>query len=67
MSLRDVAEFFLLRGFEFTHEMVLPVSFSKLQILTKDGKPVTQWSDRDTAFLDVVQGIHRVVDSLVKK
>jgi len=41
--------------------------FSKLQILPKDGQPVTQWSDRDTAFLDVVQGIRRAVDSLAKK
>lgn len=41
--------------------------FSKLQVLPKDGKPVTQWSDRDTAFLDVVQGIRRAVESLAKK
>jgi Effector-associated domain 1/TIR domain/CHAT domain len=40
---------------------------SKLQVLPKDAKPVTQWGDRDTAFVDVVQGIRRAVDSLVKK
>jgi hypothetical protein len=38
---------------------------SKLQALPKDAKPVTQWGDRDTAFVDVVQGIRRAVDSLV--
>ena len=38
--------------------------FSKLQILPKDGKPVTQWSDRDSAFLNVVEGIRRAVDTL---
>jgi hypothetical protein len=38
--------------------------FSKLQVLPKDGKPVTQWSDRDTAFLNVVEGIRKAVESL---
>jgi hypothetical protein len=41
--------------------------FSKLQVLPKDAKPVTKWSDRDTAFVDVVQGIRRAVDSLADK
>jgi TIR domain len=41
--------------------------FSKLQVLPKDAKPVTQWDDRDSAFLDVVQGLRRAVDSLTKK
>lgn len=41
--------------------------FSKLQILPKDALPVTKWSDRDSAFLDVVQGIRRAVESLSKK
>jgi Effector-associated domain 1/TIR domain/CHAT domain len=41
--------------------------FSKLQALPKDAKPVTQWGDRDTAFVDVVQGIRRAVDSLKNK
>ncbi|HEY9627353.1 MAG TPA: TIR domain-containing protein [Coleofasciculaceae cyanobacterium] len=40
--------------------------FSKLKILPKDGKAVTQWSDRDTAFVDVVNGIRQAVDSLMK-
>jgi hypothetical protein len=41
--------------------------FSKLQVLPKDAKPVTKWSDRDMAFVDVVSGIRKAVDSLTKK
>lgn len=41
--------------------------FSKLQVLPKEAKPVTLWSDRDSAFLDVVQGIRRAVESLAKR
>ncbi|MBM0745652.1 toll/interleukin-1 receptor domain-containing protein (plasmid) [Phormidium sp. CLA17] len=40
--------------------------FSKLQILPKDAKPVTQWSDRDAAFLDVVEGLRQVLNSVKK-
>ena len=32
-------------------------AFSKLQVLPKDGQPVTRWDDQDEALLDVVQGI----------
>ncbi len=38
--------------------------FSKLQVLPKDAKPVTQWSNRDAAFLNVVEGIRKAVNSL---
>lgn len=38
--------------------------FGKLQVLPKDGKPITRWEDRDEAFLNVVQGIRRAVDTL---
>ena len=41
--------------------------FSQLQVLPKDAKPVTSWDDRDEALLNVVQGIRRAVDSLLKK
>jgi Effector-associated domain 1/TIR domain len=41
--------------------------FSKLQALPKDAKPITQWGDRDIAFVDVVQGIRRAVDSLTNE
>ena len=37
---------------------------SQLQALPKDAKPITRWEDQDEAFLNVVQGIRRVVDSL---
>ncbi|MEM1368224.1 MAG: TIR domain-containing protein, partial [Cyanobacteria bacterium P01_H01_bin.15] len=38
--------------------------FAKLQALPKDGKPVVKWDDQDEAFLDVAQGLRRVVASL---
>ena len=37
--------------------------FSKLQFLPKDGEPVTQWRDRDAAWLNVEIGIKQVVES----
>jgi hypothetical protein len=37
--------------------------FRKLQVLPKDAKPVTQWDDPDEAFLNIVQGIRRIVES----
>ena len=37
--------------------------FSKLQALPKDAKPVTTWSNRDEAFLDVARGIRAAVQS----
>ena len=41
--------------------------FSKLQGLPKDCKPVTTWDDRDEAFLNVVQGLRKAVESLQAK
>ncbi|MGF1537512.1 MAG: toll/interleukin-1 receptor domain-containing protein [Elainellaceae cyanobacterium] len=41
--------------------------FGKLKAMPEDGKPVTQWSDRDEAFLNAVQGIRRALESLSKK
>jgi len=35
--------------------------FSKLLAAPKDGKPITKWSNRDEAFLDVVRQIRRSV------
>lgn len=35
-----------------------------LQALPRDGKPVTTWSNRGQAFLDIVQGIHDVLATL---
>ncbi len=41
--------------------------FSKLQALPTDGKAVTEWSNRDKAFLDIAKGIRKVIDELVTK
>ena len=41
--------------------------FSKLQVLPKDGKPVTKWDNQDEAMVNVVKGIRRVVENLTKK
>lgn len=35
--------------------------FSKLQALPTDARPVTRWSNRDTAFADVARGIRAAV------
>jgi hypothetical protein len=35
--------------------------FSKLQFLPTDRKPITSWSNRDEAFLDVAKGIRKAV------
>ena len=37
-------------------------SFSKLQVLPRNNKPITKWSDQDEAFLDVVDGIQEVIE-----
>src|SRR2546423_7329297 len=33
--------------------------FGHLQSLPRDGKPVTEWDNRDAAFRDIAQGIRR--------
>lgn len=38
--------------------------FASLQALPTGGKPVTEWTSRDRAFLDVAQGIRRAVEVL---
>jgi hypothetical protein len=38
--------------------------FGKLVALPRDGKPVSSWSYRDEAFLDIASGIRRVIDDL---
>jgi len=40
--------------------------FAKLQGLPRDGKPVTEWSNRDNAFSDIAGGIRSVVEELKK-
>lgn len=36
--------------------------FAKLQVLPRDGKAVTAWSNKDEAFLSVVEGIRMVLE-----
>jgi TIR domain len=38
--------------------------FAVLQSLPTDGKPVVNWSSRDEAFVDVVQGLRRIIQEL---
>lgn len=37
------------------------IDLGDLQALPKDNQPVTSWSDRDAAFLEIVLGIERVI------
>ena len=39
-------------------------AFSTLRALPANGKPVTEWSNRDKAFLDITEGIRNVVEEL---
>src|ERR1700728_4858419 len=41
--------------------------FGNLQALPRDAKPITVWSNRDSAFADVVSGLQRVIDELAAK
>ncbi len=38
----------------------------KLQALPTDGRPITHWPSRERALMDVVQGIQKEVDRLMK-
>ena len=38
--------------------------FSKLQVLPSNSRPISRWSDRDEAFLNVAQDIRKAVDEL---
>ena len=40
--------------------------FAKLQGLPKDAKPISTWREYDEAWLDVVQGIRRVISGSLK-
>ena len=39
--------------------------FEKLQALPKDAKPVTKWSDRDSAFVNITEGIRNAIQDLI--
>jgi hypothetical protein len=39
-------------------------SFAKLQVLPRDGRPISRWENQDDACLDVANGIMKVVEAL---
>jgi internalin A len=41
--------------------------FARLQALPKDGRAVTLWENKDSAWRDVSEGIERVVEEMRKK
>ena len=41
--------------------------FAGLQYLPEDGKVVTLWPDKDSAWTNVSEGIERVVEEMRKK
>lgn len=43
-----------------------PAPFGKLMATPADGKPITQWPDRDLAMLDVVKDIRRAAERTTK-
>ncbi|QQS10758.1 MAG: toll/interleukin-1 receptor domain-containing protein [Rhodospirillales bacterium] len=51
----------ILRPCEWHH-----APFGKLAATPRDGKPITRWTDRDEAFLDVAQAIREAVKRLRK-
>ena len=38
--------------------------FEKLQVLPVNAKPVTKWANKDDAFLNIVEGVRRVVEGI---
>jgi hypothetical protein len=38
--------------------------FAKLQALPRDAKPVATWPDRDSAFVDVTDGLRNAIQDL---
>jgi hypothetical protein len=41
--------------------------FGKLQALPTDGKPITDWSNQDTAFVNVARGLRTVAQELTDR
>lgn len=40
----------------------IPTPFGKIQATPPDGKPITQWPDRDEAFMHVVQAVRKAAE-----
>lgn len=49
----------ILRPCDWTH-----TDLREYLVTPKDGKPITQWPDRDEAFLDVAQSIRRAIEEI---
>ena len=41
--------------------------FGKLHVLPKDGKPITNWSKLDRAFLDTAKGIRKAIEESLSR
>lgn len=41
--------------------------FGRLQALPKNAKPVTRWSNRDQAFVDIAQGIRKTAQAILEQ
>ncbi len=64
-----------LEKFEKRESLVIPIilrpvvwaqsPFARLQVLPKDGAPVTQWSNPDAAFVSITEGIYVAVRELL--
>ena len=63
-----------LRRYRARSALVIPIAlkpvdwdgtpFERLQALPTNAKPVTTWSNRDSAFMDVSKGLRRAIDDL---
>ena len=40
--------------------------FAELQVLPKDGLPVTMWKPRDSAYLNIVEGLEKLIHEFLK-
>lgn len=40
------------------------IDITNIQVLPKDGKPLTVWEDQDSAYVNIAQGVTRVVERL---
>lgn len=50
-----------------TLRLLQAAPFGKLAVLPGNGKPVTTWSNRDLAFVNIVDGIRKVIEQVSAK
>lgn len=46
---------------------ITQLPLANIKALPRGGRPVTQWSDSDAAYIDIVQGIHELVRALASR